>query len=240
MNSLTDADELQRSAVPTPAALRGCEVAVEQLRQVGRMCHARGWSLGTSSNYSVVQARDPLRLLVTASARDKGSLQPNDFVLVDRLGQPVGDAQPRPSAETLLHCLLAEDSEVGAVLHTHSVFATILSELYAEQGGLVIEDYEMLKGLEGVTTHQHRAWIYIFDNSQDIPSLAAQVTQRLQSHNAGQVHGFLLRQHGLYTWGRDLFAARRHVEIFEFLFECVARKLMIQGTMSAVAAAKEI
>jgi methylthioribulose-1-phosphate dehydratase len=36
-------------------------------------------------------------------------------------------------------------------------------------------------------------------------------------------HGVLLRRHGLYTWGRDLKEAKRHVEILEFLFEAVGR-----------------
>jgi methylthioribulose-1-phosphate dehydratase len=38
------------------------------------------------------------------------------------------------------------------------------------------------------------------------------------------VHGFLIRRHGLYTWGRDLDEAKRHVEILEFLFEVIGRK----------------
>ncbi len=224
------------SSAALPAPLANCRAEVDELREIGRMFHARGWSVGTSSNYSVVQSRRPLRLVITASGMDKGNLQSHDFVLVDGHGQPVGEDQPKSSAETLLHCLLAEDDEVGAVLHTHSVWATILSDLFSNQGGLVIEDYEMLKGLEGITTHQHRAWVHIIDNSQDIPSLTNDVRLRLQAHTPGQVHGFLLRQHGLYTWGRDLFAARRHVEIFEFLFECVGRKLMIQGPTAAAAA----
>jgi methylthioribulose-1-phosphate dehydratase len=39
-----------------------------------------------------------------------------------------------------------------------------------------------------------------------------------------EAHGFLIRRHGLYTWGRDLDQARRHVETLEFLFEVIARK----------------
>ena len=49
---------------------------------VGRDFHARGWSLGTSSNYSVVLDRDPLRLLITASGKHKERLSPDDFVHV--------------------------------------------------------------------------------------------------------------------------------------------------------------
>jgi methylthioribulose-1-phosphate dehydratase len=200
-----------------------CE-QLDALRRVGRMFHARGWSLGTSSNYSVVLGHRPCRLVITASGKDKGQLSRQDFVLVDGDGNPVHDGQPRSSAETMIHCRLAESTDVGAILHTHSVWATVLSDLYADRGGFWIEDYEMLKGLEGVTTHQHRAWVTIYDNSQDIPTLADLIMRDLAKPNGPTVHGFLLRHHGLYTWGRDLFAATRHVEIFEFLFECLGRR----------------
>ena len=110
------------------------------------------------------------------------------------------------------------------MLHTHSVWGTLLSQLYAEEGGFEIADYEMLKGLEGVKTHEHSEWIEVFDNTQDIPALAEEVASHLRDPNRRWQHGFLIRQHGLYTWGPDLFAARRHVEILEFLFECLVRK----------------
>jgi hypothetical protein len=82
---------------------------------------------------------------------------------------------------------------------------------------------EMLKGLEGITTHDTHFWVPIFENTQDIPALARQVEQMQRQSPERITHGFLIRRHGLYTWGRDIAAARRHVEIFEFLFECVAR-----------------
>ena len=198
--------------------------AIDGLREVGREFHARGWSVGTSSNYSVVVSREPLELLVTASGKDKGNLQTTDFVRVDADGQPVFDGQPKSSAETLLHTVLASQPDVGAVLHTHSVWTTLLSQLYADAGGFEIEDYEMLKGLEGVKTHQHTEWVEIFDNTQDIASLAEEVAAHLRDPNRRWQHGFMMRQHGLYTWGRTLFEARRHIEIFEFLFECLVRK----------------
>jgi methylthioribulose-1-phosphate dehydratase len=218
-----------------PAPLADCQAAVQALRQVGRMFHARGWSVGTSSNYSVVCGRQPLQLVITASGKDKGALTSRDFVRVDGDGLPIGAGQPKASAETLLHCLLAQSVDVGAILHTHSVWSTLLSDLYAEQSGLAIEDYEMLKGLEGVTTHQQRIWIDIFENSQDIPALVGDIQERWRDESRPVVHGFLLRQHGLYTWGRDLFAARRHVEILEFLFECVVRKRMMQSSIPSLA-----
>jgi methylthioribulose-1-phosphate dehydratase len=81
----------------------------------------------------------------------------------------------------------------------------------------------MLKGLAGVTTHEHRYKLAIFDNTQDIPALSKQVQAALHNPREPLRHGFLIRRHGLYTWGRDLDEARRHVEILEFLLEVVAR-----------------
>ena len=83
----------------------------------------------------------------------------------------------------------------------------------------------MLKGLEGIPTHETSHWIPIFDNTQDIPSLANEVKAMIESEPDKISHGFLIRKHGLYTWGRDVFAARRHIEVYEFRFECEARKL---------------
>lgn len=216
-----------------PEALRGHEAAIDGLREAGRLFHQRGWSVGTSSNYSVVIGRDPLDLVVTASGKDKGRLTRADFVRVDGEGRPVVPGQPRSSAETLLHVVAAERAGVNAVLHTHSIWTTLLSDLHHDDGGLEIEGYEMLKGLEGVGSHEHRAWIPIFENTQDIPQLARQVREQWDDPLRPIEHGYLIRRHGLYTWGRDLEEARRHVEVYEFLFECVVRRRMLLGGAGA-------
>jgi methylthioribulose-1-phosphate dehydratase len=201
----------------------------DQLRAIGREFHGRSWSLGTSSNYSVVLERQPLELLVTASGKDKSALGHDDFVRVDAGGRVVDGSGRRSSAETLLHCTLAGMiPSVGAVLHTHSVWGTILSAADLPHGSLRIAGYEMLKGLEGIGTHDTFEEVPIFANTQDMTELSTRITSRLGGLDwpaAGRppCHGFLLSGHGLYTWGRDLAEARRHVEIFEFLFECVAR-----------------
>ena len=117
---------------------------------------------------------------------------------------------------------LPNNPTYGAVLHTHSIWGTLLSDLYFEDGGLKIKGYEMLKGLGGVTTHEYSEWVPIFENTQNIPALAEQVRRRLEDSRYLIQHGYLIRRHGLYTWGRDLDEAKRHIEIFEFLFECVA------------------
>ena len=196
------------------------------LIDVGRDFHGRGWSLATSSNYSVVLGRDPIRMLITASGKHKDQLQASDFVVVDENGQPVKDRAPRPSAETLLHIVLAQQTSAGAVLHTHSVWSTLLSQRHAASNGegeLVLEDFEMLKGLAGVTTHRHRLSIPIFNNTQEIPALAKRLERCFDRPGEAPSHALLLRRHGLYTWGQDLAEARRHVEVLEFLLEVVGR-----------------
>jgi methylthioribulose-1-phosphate dehydratase len=214
-------------------AVEGLMKQVDALRNVGAMLWQRGWSVGTSSNYSVVVNREPLELLITASGKDKGWLTRADFVCVNAHGRPTADGQPKSSAETLLHVVAAQQPGVGAVLHTHSVWSTVLSDIFYPQGGLELSGYEMLKGLEGISTHETTAWVEIFENTQNIPALAEQVRERMNDAAEPLQHGYLIRRHGLYTWGRDLDEARRHVEIFEFLFECVARRMILTGELKA-------
>jgi methylthioribulose-1-phosphate dehydratase len=216
--------------VPVPAAEThlqpAIEAGIEALRVIGRQFHDFKWSLGTSSNYSVVLQRDPMRLLLTASGKDKGALGTGDFVVVDGNGKSLVPGPGKPSAETGLHTLLAELPETGAVLHTHSVWGTLLSDRYGV-AGFTIEGFEMLKGLEGIATHEVRKDVEVFANDQDIARLASKVRPRIHDTSRPLTHGFLIERHGMYTWGRDIAAARRHVEIYEFLFEVLARKLQM-------------
>src|SRR5262249_52942498 len=122
----------------------------ERLAELGRDFHKRGWALGTSGNFSVVIGREPLRLIITASSLDKSRLSPEQLLEVGEDGKVVKASQGRPSAETLLHLAVVRASGAGAVLHTHSVWSTILSDYHIGQSGFFIEGYEMLKGLEGI------------------------------------------------------------------------------------------
>jgi methylthioribulose-1-phosphate dehydratase len=192
----------------------------DALVAVGRRFDARGWVLGTSGNFSAVVRRNPLHLAVTPSGAWKGDLTPGDILDVDEFGEMSGPARARPSAEVLLHVEIVRRRAAGAVLHTHSIWSTLASD--SSDAGLWLEGYEMLKGLEGVATHEHREFLPILDNDQDMSRLARAVAATLAAHPA--VHGFLIRRHGLYTWGADLGQATRHVEILEFLLETVARR----------------
>jgi methylthioribulose-1-phosphate dehydratase len=190
------------------------------LAEAGRDFYRRGWVLGTSGNFSAVGSSEPLRLAITASGADKGALLPDDFLEIDANGE-VTRGEGRPSDETRLHLAVVRLREAGAVMHTHSVWSTLLSEAFAEDGKLCIEGFEMLKGLAGVRTHEHCESLPVIENSQDMKALAQALEEVLGKYP--DCHGVLLRRHGLYTWGRDLSEARRHVEILEFLLEVIGR-----------------
>ena len=198
------------------------DTLARELAGVARLCYARGWALGTSGNFSAVVKRSPLTLAISASGRDKGLLEPEHIVEIDERGQ-VLRGSGAASAETALHLAIVRSLGAGAVLHTHSVWSTILSDgPSGDGGGLSIEGYEMLKGLNGVRTHEHREWLPVVENTQDWTAAAPLVEAKLREHP--EVHGFLIRRHGLYTWGKDLGEARRQLEILEFLFEAMGRK----------------
>lgn len=232
-----DSKNLATHGFPSDHRLAGREEEVIQLQAIGNLFYRRGWSVGTSSNYSVVSDRDPLELVVTASGKDKGRLSVEDFVLINQQGVPVIPDQPKSSAETQLHVVVARKySEVGAVLHTHSPWATLLSDHFFDQGAVTFQGFEMLKGLEGITTHDTTYRLPIFENTQNIPELATEVEAWLDGPLPEYgAHGYLIRKHGLYAWGADLAAALRHIEIYEFLLECVGRQLLM-GKSSAVVA----
>jgi methylthioribulose-1-phosphate dehydratase len=190
------------------------------LAEAGRDFYRRGWVLGTSGNFSAVVNLDPLLMAITASGADKGALSPGDFLEIDARGE-VTRGIGRPSDETRLHLAVVQLRGARAVMHTHSIWSTLLSEAFAAEGQLCIEGFEMLKGLAGVRTHEHSEPLPIIENSQDMHSLAQALEGALEKYP--DCHGLLLRRHGLYTWGRDLAEARRHVEILEFLLEVMGR-----------------
>ncbi|MEJ2406913.1 MAG: methylthioribulose 1-phosphate dehydratase [Candidatus Thiodiazotropha sp.] len=195
-------------------------VRCAEIIEAGRFLNDRGWVPATSSNFSV--RLDDGTVAVTVSGFHKGALTEEAVMRVDMGGQAL-DSSKRPSAETLLHTALYQRfPDVGAVLHTHSVNATVLSRL--NEGQLVFEDYELLKALSGVSSHETSIIVPIFPNDQDIPRLSAEVESYMDSHPP--IHGYLIAGHGLYTWGRDMAETLRHIEAFEFLFQC---ELTMQG-----------
>jgi methylthioribulose-1-phosphate dehydratase len=201
----------------------------EKSKALVEVCHflgGRGWAPATGGNFSV--RIDDRHCLITQSGCDKSQLTIDDLMVCNLDGKALHRAL-RPSAELGLHTrLYSLDAGIGAVLHTHSITSTVLSR--ATAGDLLLQGFEMQKALAGNQSHQQAISIAVFDNDQDISALADRVEQRWPSAGQSQHSifqpGFLVRGHGMYAWGKDLAEARRHVEGFEFLFDCAWQELL--------------
>jgi methylthioribulose-1-phosphate dehydratase len=175
----------------------------------------------TSGNFSV---RAGHHIFITPTGLDKGTLMPADLLEIDPEGRAVA-GKGKPSAETGLHTVIyRERPKAHAILHVHTIWNTLLSGRFVEAGFVAIEGYELLKGLAGVSTHEHLEKVPILGNTQDYGLLSANLAGAL--HGFPGAHGVLLSRHGLYTWGESVAEARRHLVALEFLFEVEARRHM--------------
>ncbi len=191
---------------------------------LGRWIANRQWVPATGGNFSIRSGDNSA--LVTASGKDKGELSPQDLLPVSWQGQQLS-CSGTPSAETALHAMLYQlNSATKAVLHTHSVQATVFSRLISQDHYLFV-GYEMQKAIGGISSHEQLLSLAIFDNTQDIPALAEQLKQRWQKQPL--CYGLLVRGHGLYVWGDSLEQAKRHLEGWEFLINCELERFKIAG-----------
>jgi len=192
------------------------QTCAQDLIAAGHQLYTQGMVPATSGNFSARLANG--HLAITVSGRHKGKLTEQDIMEVDANGVSLDTR--RPSAETLLHVYIYQRfPDARVVLHPHSVNATVLSRLCEDK--LVLQDYEILKAFPGISTHECTVNMPVFDNDQDIARLAEKVDALLA--NQQDVPGYLIRGHGFYTWGSSMEDALRHVEAFEFLFECELR-----------------
>jgi methylthioribulose-1-phosphate dehydratase len=199
-----------------------------ELVEIIRWINSRGWSPATSTNYSFKNSENPISICISQSGVDKSKFGTEHFMLIDAEGRPSNDfAHLRSSAETFLHTVLyQENPEIEVILHTHSVYATILSQKYLSDGFLLLENYEVLKGLGNIKTHEVSVKVPIFENTQDIAALS-EVFRSLY-RKMPDMQGYLIAGHGLYTWGKNFEIAKRQLEVFEFLLECEWRKLLMR------------
>jgi methylthioribulose-1-phosphate dehydratase len=190
--------------------------AAQQLVDAGRFIDSKGWVPATSGNFS---ARLPDgNIAITVSGKHKGRLQLDDIMLIDADANSLDGK--KPSAETLLHTSLYKRfPDIQSILHPHLLNATLVSRIFKSE--IMLEDYELLKALSGITTHESRVVVPIFANDQNIPRLAEQVDQYIDKH--ADCYAYIIAGHGLYTWGTSVQEALRHLEALDFLFDCELR-----------------
>ena len=196
---------------------------VTELAETGREFYRRGWARGASGNFSILLARKPLRLCITAAGNEKGTLDDTNFLEIDDDAE-ILQGFGRPSDETMLHLsIYRRRPKARCILYSQTVWGTMLSDKFYVDGSIAMQGYEVLKGLSGVTSHEHTERIPIVENSQDQIALSHVIENVLLENSS--IHGIYIRRHGLYSWGETVEEARRNIEIFEFMFEVLARGL---------------
>ena len=190
------------------------QTAAQALVDIGRRFDASGWVPASSGNFSIRLSDD--RFAITASGRHKGDLSQADILTIDSQGQ-VLESNLKASYETGLHTqLYARDAGLGSVLHTHSVASTVISRMSGSS--VELSGYELLKIFDGIETHDTSMQIPIYENDQNIEALAGRIDADMQRNGIG--HAYLIRGHGIYTWGPDVKTTQYRVEALEFMLEC--------------------
>ncbi|SJM92780.1 Methylthioribulose-1-phosphate dehydratase [Crenothrix polyspora] len=188
-------------------------ILANQLIEAGRFIDSKGWVPATSGNFSARLSDDSIA--ITVSGTHKGCLQQSDIMLIDSDAQSLDGK--KPSAEAVLHTTLYKRyPDINAILHPHSMTATLASQIFKTE--VVLQDYELLKALPGIDTHEARIVVPIFANDQNIPRLAEQVDRYIDQH--GAIHAYIIAGHGLYTWGDSVLHALRLLETLDFLLSC--------------------
>jgi methylthioribulose-1-phosphate dehydratase len=199
--------------------------AAHAIVETGQRLDRQGLAPATAGNYSIRLSDGTIA--ITVSGAHKGKLGGSEIMRVTAEGAPLDGK--KPSAETLLHCLVyAADPSAGAVLHTHSIAGTVLSLALDGADHIALAGYEVLKVYPGVTTHEATVALPLVENSQDMAALAETV-RPLLAKAAPPLPAFYIRGHGLYAWGPTMAAAENIVEGSEFLLACEWERLKARG-----------
>lgn len=179
-----------------------------------RSLNKKGHSPATSTNYSFKS--DTGECWVSKSGVDKQNFQGSDFIQIDENGVLCDqNSGVKASAETDIHCALYRlFPDARLILHSHSVDAVVLT---ASLSTVVFKDYEILKGFRNVETHAQSVSIPVVENSQNMQDIIKEIERRKEELVFGV---FMIRKHGFYTWGTQLFEAKKYLETFTYLCEC--------------------
>ncbi len=200
------------------------DLLVELLRDF----HRRAWVSGTGGG--ICGPADDGGLLLAPTGVHKERVQADEFFTVDpadgRVRRAPDRTDLRPSECNPIFCLIHRSRGSWSVVHSHALAAVLAGDMAADAGAdhLAIRDLEMLKGIPDVTnTDTHL--VPVIRNTPSEPELVSQLEETLADPRFAAAHAVVVRDHGAYIWGTDVMDAKRHTEVYHFLFEAlVARR----------------
>jgi methylthioribulose-1-phosphate dehydratase len=201
-----------------PAPVQTADDARAVIVALCRRFYDLGWVSGTGGGVSI---RVGNRVFMAPSGVQKEMIEPAWIYELDLDGDVVAGPDPALGFSVSqcrpLFLAAMRLRDAGAVVHSHSraaVLATLLAEKSAARH-VTLTHLEMLKGLKGVGyVDVHR--VPVIDNTAHECDLADSLQQAIVD-NPG-VHAVLVKRHGVYVWGDDWLAAKRHAECYDELF----------------------
>jgi methylthioribulose-1-phosphate dehydratase len=183
-----------------------------------RAFYERGWVSGTGGG---ICGTFEGRLLVAPTGVHKERVRPEDFFVVDparaNVVQSPANGDLKPSECTSIFCTIVGGRGAGSVVHSHALSSVLAADL-AKDDALAIRDLEMLKGLPGVSNRDEHL-VAVIDNTERERELTGAVAAALVDARFATAHAILVRDHGAYIWGADVWEAKKHAEVYHFLFE---------------------
>jgi methylthioribulose-1-phosphate dehydratase len=198
----------------------------ELLTELLRAFHARGWVSGTGGGIS--GPADGGRLLLAPTGVHKERIRPDEFFTVDtsdgRVVTSPADTSLRPSECNSIFCLAARERGARSIVHSHALSAVLAGDLAGSADHIAIQKLEMLKGIRGVANRDVHL-VPVIRNTPREGELVEQLQTVLADPRFERSFAVVVEDHGAYIWGDDVWEAKRHTEVYHFLFEAaVARR----------------
>ena len=192
--------------------------ARERICELCRVFWQLGWASGTGGGISL---RVGETIFMAPSGVEKERLQPSDIFELNRAGEVQKAAAGRKlTACAPLFQAAYDHRDAGAVMHSHSLDVVLASMLVPPGEPLRLTRLEMLKGLEGVgyfDVHE----IPVIDNTALEHELKDRVERAILAFP--KANAVIVRNHGVYVWGRDSVHAKTQAECVDYLCRAVVR-----------------
>ena len=197
----------------------------ELLCEFLRAFYQRVWVSGTGGG---ICALDPDgNMLLAPTGVHKERVQPADFFTIDvRDGSVVKQAEDpalRPSECGAIFRAAIHARQATSVMHSHALSSVLAADLAGDRDHVAIRDLEMLKGVRGVANRDTHL-VPVITNTPRESELTDQVEAALKDDRFAAAHTILVRDHGAYIWGADLWETKRHAEVYHFLFEAIVAR----------------
>ena len=218
-----------RAAVREDGSMSDAERATRQLLvELLGVFYAKGWVSGTGGG--ICGPADDGGLLLAPTGVHKERVRQDDFFTVDpadgRVIRTPADPDLRPSECNQIFCLAARERGARSIVHSHALSAVLAGDLVAgtDADHVAIHDLEMLKGIRGVANRDLHL-VPVIRNTPREGELVDQLTAALADPRFANTFAVVVADHGAYIWGDDVWEAKRHTEVYHFLFEAaVARR----------------